>query len=104
MSKLRKVRDAEEAAELLAAASQSGHGRADWARANGIDPRSLNAWRVNLARGRTGGSKLRLVELVTSRAARVAGCRVRLGEFTVEVDAVFDEDVLVRVLRAVAAC
>jgi hypothetical protein len=29
----------------------------------------------------------------------VSGCKVRLGEFTVEVDPVFDEDVLVRVLR-----
>jgi hypothetical protein len=48
MSKVRKVRDAEEANMLLAAASQSGLGRAEWARANGVNPRSLNAWRVNL--------------------------------------------------------
>ena len=104
MSKLRKVRDAEEASKLLAAANQSGVGRAEWARANGVNPRSLNAWRVNLSRGERPPSGLRLVELVAGKRAPVSGCKVRLGEFTVEVDPIFDEDVLVRVLRAIAAC
>jgi hypothetical protein len=59
----RKVRDAEEAAVLLAEAERSGRPRAEFARSNGIDARSLNMWRVCLARRRSP-AELRLVELV----------------------------------------
>jgi hypothetical protein len=47
-----------------------------------------------------------LVELVAAPiyAPSNAGCRVLCGEFVVEVDAGVDEEVLVRVLRAVRAC
>ena len=63
MSHGRKIRDADEALRALDAIARSGADRVAWARANNIDARSLNAWRVNLSRGRSA-SPLRLVELV----------------------------------------
>ena len=104
MSKPRKIRNAKDATECLAAADRAGARRVDWAHANGVDARSLNAWHVNLTRSSRPPAPLRLVELVATRTTQVAGCRVRIGEFCVEVDSVFDEALLVRVLRAVAAC
>jgi hypothetical protein len=43
----RKLKDADEARAALDAAERDGRGRVAWARANGVDARSLNAWRVN---------------------------------------------------------
>jgi hypothetical protein len=103
---LRKVRDAEEARGLLDAAEESGLARADWARRQGIDPRSLNAWRLNLG-WRSGETErpVRLVELVPSvpgvPAARYV---IRVGNLAVEVDDRFDSDTLARLLGVVAAC
>lgn len=100
----RKIGSADEARAALEAADRSGGERAAWARANDINPRSLNAWRLNLQRGQR--SAPRLVELVAAATylPSDAGCRVLCGDFVVEVDADVDEDVLVRVLRAVRAC
>lgn len=104
----RKIEDEAEARSCLTAAVASGEGRAAWARRHGIDGRSLNAWRVNLERdGRRlrEAPELRLVELVASAARPMApGCRVRCGPFVVDVDAEFDDEVLLRLLSAVAAC
>ncbi|MEQ1571586.1 MAG: hypothetical protein ABMA64_43370 [Myxococcota bacterium] len=100
----RKVRDAAEAAELLDAAEASQLERADWARANGIDPRSLNAWRLNLRRHRREQPSLRLVELVAASEASRAPVVVRCGPFAVEVAADVDHDLLRRVLATVASC
>ena len=50
----RKIRDAHEARSCLAEAEESGSPLAAWARRNGIDGRSLNAWRLNLARKSSG--------------------------------------------------
>ena len=66
---LLKVADQEEAVRLLGQADASGLGRAGWARRQGIDPRSLNFWRGNLAgKGRVPAG-LRLVELVPRPSA-----------------------------------
>ena len=46
----RKIRDGADARTSLAAAAESKVSRAEWARQQGIDGRSLNAWRLNLAR------------------------------------------------------
>lgn len=101
----RKVRDAVEAAELLAAAEASQMERADWARTNGIDARSLNMWRLNLGRHRQEPPSLRLVELVAaSEASRTPPVVVRCGPFAVEVAADVDHDLLRRVLAAMASC
>jgi hypothetical protein len=47
---LRKVANQDEAVRLLGEAEPTGLGRAAWARRHGVDPRSLNVWRLNLAR------------------------------------------------------
>jgi transposase-like protein len=47
----RKVVDEREARALLAKAARSGADLVAVARAHGVDGRSLNAWRYNLARG-----------------------------------------------------
>ncbi len=104
---LRKVRDENDAIRCLNASNASGEGRASWARHNGVDPRSLNAWRVNLARSRPSAPAQppRLVELVASApAAEAARYRVLCGEMAVEVDDRFDDDVLRRLLAVVASC
>lgn len=105
----RKVRDEDEARCLLAEAEMMGMSRASWARTQGVDPRSLNAWRLNLER--SGGSSelggpVKLVELVPSSPAEaeVPAYLVRCGRFEVEVDERFDDETLRRLLRVVAWC
>lgn len=101
----RKIRDVAEARTSLDAAEASGMTRAQWARANGIDGRSLNAWRLNLARRSPATSRLRLVELVPATPSRTTvPLRVRCGPFVVEVDADFDEVALTRLLTVVSSC
>lgn len=50
MEQQRKITDEREARRSLAAAEAAGGTIKQWARANGIDGRSLNAWRMNLER------------------------------------------------------
>jgi uncharacterized OsmC-like protein len=99
----RKISNEEEARRCLAAAAASGRTRTEWARARGIDARSLNAWRINLE-GAQRGHAPRLVELVAATPARPATYRVRCGSFEVETSGDFDDDSLRRLLRLVAAC
>ena len=101
----RKIRDEADARACLAALGACSLALAGWARREGVDGRSLNLWRMNLAR-RATRSGPRLVELVphpapTPRAARYV---VRRGELAVELGEDFDEDVLFRLLQVVAAC
>jgi len=98
----RKIQDEREARACLEAVDQSGMERARWARANGIDGRSLNAWRLNLERS-PKQSRLRLVELVAEDSADVS-FRVECGPFVVEVPSGFDEVALARLLEVIAAC
>jgi hypothetical protein len=97
---LRKVQGREEATSCLKAAEASGLPRADWARQQGIDPRSLNAWRVNLERR---SSTPRMVELVP-RAVVTTRYTIRFGDFAVDVDDRFDERALRRLLGVVTTC
>ena len=101
---LRKIRDAHEARHCLHAAESSGLHRAEWARQHGIDGRSLNAWRLNLARQEASEPPLRLVELLPSRAASSARYRLHVGDVSLEVDDDFHEDTLRRLLRVLTAC
>lgn len=101
----RKLRNAEEARQALAAVERAGVPRAVWAHANQINARSLNAWRLILAR--SAPTAVRLVELVAepeASASRPSGCTVRCRDVVVELDTDFDDDVLVRVLQAVRRC
>lgn len=98
----RKIENEFEAARCLRAAEREGLSAGDWARAHGVDGRSLHAWQMNLARrGTTSPLKRRkarpkavtaraLVELVpiatpvtqgTGRYALVVGgARVEFGD------------------------
>ena len=101
----RKIRDEEEARESLAALAVGGVTLAEWSRRNGIDGRSLQAWKMNLERGerQTPPKTVRLLELVPAGRSD-AEYRVRCGPFVVELDERFDEQVLARLLAVVADC
>ena len=73
MSAGRKITDARDARACLKALKSSGLARGEWARAHGIDGRSLHAWERNLARrGQAMEQSPRLVELVPARDSRPA--------------------------------
>jgi len=99
----RKIASEAEARRCLAAVASSTLTVADWARAEGIDGRSLNMWRLNLARKTDEVLVPRLVELVSS-ALRATGYVVRCGPFAVDLGDDFDQDTLLRILEVVAAC
>jgi len=105
----RRIRDAADARACLTAVKAArGVSRGEWAREQGIDGRSLNAWRINLGRRGTPAAnqrRVRLVELVPTRAAQPSvRYAVRCGKFVVEIDERFDESALRRLLQVVAAC
>jgi hypothetical protein len=108
----RKIRDEADARECIARAKASGLEPAAWARAEGLDGRSLRAWTINLERGRRprrrptrGAASGGLVELVPTPAATERSAYViRVGAVSVEVGEQFDEGTLRRVLRVLAAC
>ena len=102
----RKIRSAEEARACLDAAEVSGLSRAAWARQNGVDGRSLNAWRLNLERRnrRLEPAPLRLLELVPTPSVGRAPIRILCDPFEVVVPTEFEDDELARVLRVLAAC
>jgi hypothetical protein len=111
---LRKIDGEADARRCLAAVARAGGDLGAWTRAHGVDGRSLNLWRVNLARRSSLRVKskalqpaaLSMVELVPSPAAvtldrryvlEVAGARIELGDD-------FDEQTLRRVVRALRSC
>jgi hypothetical protein len=103
----RRIRDERDARECLRAAAGSPLERAEWAREHGVNPRSLNAWRINL--GRATRPRHGMLELVAANAhPRVDQAphvyTVRCGGFAVEVGPNFDEHVLARLLGVVSAC
>jgi len=105
---MRKIVDVREARASLRAAKRAGLPLKAWARAHGIDGRSLNAWRINL--NRTGSEQRptatpRLVELVpTPTTASTSLYAVRIGDAVVELGDDFREEALVRIVRALRAC
>jgi len=117
----RKVVDAKEARALLARAARSGGDHGAVARAHGVDGRSRNARKINLARGakgpsaRAGGAtrhapRRRLVELVPAVNADVAASQ-RAARYTLRVmgaELEFGDEVradtLRRVLEARRSC
>lgn len=102
----RKIRDAQDARHLLTELEASDLDTVAFARAHGVDGRSLNAWRLNLARRPRDPRPIRVVELVTSTPSHphAATMTIRCGAFEVEVGRALDEGLLARVLRVVAAC
>ena len=111
----RRVRDEVEARALLDAMAASGQPLGEWAQGNGIQGRSLHAWRLILERKRLQGavalppvgrskSAPRLVELLPKRSSTEPAYVIHVGELRVEVRADFDGEVLQRLVRVVAAC
>ena len=64
----RKIGNREDALACLEAVSTSGLSRVEWAHANGVDARSLQAWRVVIERKLKPPTPLQLVELVPTSA------------------------------------
>lgn len=95
----RKIKDEADAVECLAAVREAGVDAVSWAQANGVDARSLNAWRMNLGRRWSARpTRATLVELVAAPAPK-GGARYALvvGEARLE----FGDDCLVDTLSRV---
>ena len=109
MSLRRKVPNAETAQVWLDAAEQSGLTRVEWCAQAGVDARSLQAWRLALAR-RALRPVVQFVEWVPriemSAAQPVATppLRVQVRDVVIEVVAGFHADTLTEILRVVRAC
>jgi hypothetical protein len=118
----RKIEDELEARHCLSAAEASGLAHRAWAREQGIDARSLNMWRVILARsGSTPTQRRRrskraevaatqLVELVPASDASAAGSG-KPARYVLNVDGArvefgddFSAPTLRRVLEVLRAC
>jgi hypothetical protein len=70
---MRKIKDEGDAKACLAAVRAAGGDVGEWARANGVDGRSLTAWRNNLVRRGAGEGEPeppKLVEIVPAPSAR----------------------------------
>lgn len=105
----RKIDNQREARHCLRAAERAGLTAGEWAREHGIDGRSLNAWRMNLARRTPVKQRTdlepRLFELVpVPGPGKNARYLVRIRDITIEVGADFHEESLVRLVRALHAC
>ena len=97
--------DETDALTCLAAAEASGLTRREWARANGVDGRSLHCWWLALRdRAPEAVAPMRLVELVTAQSAQGPMFVVRAGRCEVEVGPGFDDASLLRVLRIALEC
>ena len=95
----RKILDEADAWACLAAVEAAGLSRGEWARANGVDGRSLHCWWLAL-RGREAEAPppMRMVELIAAPTSESA-LLVRAGRCEVEVAPGFDEETLLRMLR-----
>ena len=109
MSHRRKVPNAETAQVWLDAAHQSGLTRVEWCAQTGVDARSLQAWRVALAR-RAARPAVRFLELVprgpdaAPQPVAPPPLRVQLRDVVIELAAGFHAESLAEVLRVVRAC
>ena len=119
MKQQRKITDELDAQRCLAAARRAGGDVGAWARANGVDGRSLNTWRMNLARrgsarassaarsptAEVASSRATLVELVPALRPSTGGrYAVHVGTTWIEVGDDFDPDTLRRLVEVLRAC
>ena len=118
----RKIEDEREALWCLRAAERGGLSAGEWARAHGIDGRSLRAWQMNIARRgvgvrrrkrrrKPGPARHALIELVPAATSAAHAQGAGAGRYILEVGGArveFGDDVSVatlrRVLEALRAC
>jgi hypothetical protein len=105
----RKLFNEQDARRCLLAAKSWPAGLSAWARAHGVDGRSLNAWRVNLeSRGavRVRARAPRLVELIPTapRVVTREAFVLRIGGVELEVGHEFDEQSLRRLIGLLKSC
>ena len=104
----RRIFNEQDARRCLAAVRSSRDTLAEWARAHGIDGRSLNLWRVNLeSRGvsRARSVAPKLVELVPAPSATARSPYVlHVRGVEVEVGHDFDEPSLRRLVGLLKSC
>jgi hypothetical protein len=101
----RKITTEDEARRCLRAAKAASQTPGEWARAHGIDGRSLNMFRVNLERS-SRSTALRLVELVPApRTPAQTRYLVRVGDqLAVELSDDFQEETVLRLVRVLRSC
>lgn len=111
MAKLRKIENESEARRCLARVEKAGVSLKEWTQAHGVDGRSLNAWKTNLARwgGAARSSEVRrpmqLVELVpAATSAPSARYEVRVGAASVEFGDDFETETLRRIVEVLRSC
>lgn len=102
---MRKIWGERDARACVKAAKAAGLSLGAWARAHGVDGRSLHAWSVNLGLVPSSLAKPKLIELVPTPVSH-AGARyvVRVGDVALEVDDDFRDETLARIVRALRAC
>ncbi|MCP4240441.1 MAG: hypothetical protein GY772_07730 [bacterium] len=117
----RKITNAEEALRFLDQLSGFDGDLPAFCLREGIDGRSLNCWRRNLARRGAAGdqcpSELRIVEVAwplsqvsapegdgEADGQQMGRYRVSVADAVIEVDDAFREDTLARLLAVVRAC
>jgi hypothetical protein len=105
----RKVCSEREALQCLAAAQRAGVVPGEWASSNGIDGRSLNAWRVNLARRGVSRPSVgpKLIELVPAAAASATSSAryvLHVGGVELELGDDFDEQSVRRLVGLLRSC
>lgn len=112
----RKISDEDEARRFVMAAERAGQGGGEWARAHGIDGRSLHVWNMALNRRRNSAPAARrpskrspkqaLVEIVPRAPVVTTSAKYILEHNGVRVE--FGDDVsadtLRRVLLVVRSC
>lgn len=106
---MRKIESESEARRCLASVASSGMSLKEWARAHGIDGRSLHAWKMNLERGsgmptsaRT--ASMQLVELVPAPSSSSSRYVLHVGPVSVEFGDDFEPDTLRRVIEVLRSC
>jgi hypothetical protein len=98
----RKIKNRRDAESCLTAAAVNAQTTTEWARSHGVDGRSLRFWRMAIE-GNRPAVPLRLIELVAAAPTPPPSYTVRCGAFEVDAPHDFDDAVLGRLLRAVAA-
>lgn len=106
MMERRKVQDREEALDLLDELRTTRQSLSTFCHERGLDGRSLQCWKTNLARAGSDEARreLRLVELALPEAAPPSRYRVHLGGAMIEVEDGFQEGTLARLLAVVRSC